>query len=213
LILIWFFFTWFFNFFVFIFILCTWKGWKWTLFSNHLVRILVLYLVLTTLQINWSPLKLVQNWGAHVLSTMSLACLPLSQNSSNKRKKKTMEKKQKTKNWVTLDPRLHFGSPNHELSLKLFFFLSRPIEFSSKMMACELNHNLIWFVLILDPCLKGLETNLKLLTNKNVQFHWTQLLKPFSKVAITKVMWNTHWRNISSIRAFPWVLSAIKKYF
>jgi hypothetical protein len=35
-----------------------------------------------------------------------------------------MKKKElKTKKWATLNPNLHFGSPNHELSLKLFFLV------------------------------------------------------------------------------------------
>jgi hypothetical protein len=33
-----------------------------------------------------------------------------------------MKKSKKTKNW-TLDPSLHFGSPNHELCFKLFFLV------------------------------------------------------------------------------------------
>jgi hypothetical protein len=34
-----------------------------------------------------------------------------------------MKKKKKTKKWTTMDLNLHFGSPNHELSLKLFFLI------------------------------------------------------------------------------------------
>jgi hypothetical protein len=50
------------------------------------------------------------------------------------------------------------------------------------MMSCKLNHNLICF----DPqsLSKSLGTDLKLLTNKNVQFHWTLLLGPSSKMAL-----------------------------
>jgi len=65
----------------------------------------------------------------------------------------------------TLDPSLHFGSPNHELSLKLFFFFWGPdqLGFPSKMMPCRLNHNLT--CLGPGPLAKGLGTNVKLLTN------------------------------------------------
>jgi hypothetical protein len=34
-----------------------------------------------------------------------------------------MKKEKKIKKWTTLDPSLHFGSPNHELSFKALFFL------------------------------------------------------------------------------------------
>jgi hypothetical protein len=37
--------------------------------------------------------------------------------------KENNEKEQKTKKWATLDPSLHFGSPNHELSFKLLFLV------------------------------------------------------------------------------------------
>jgi hypothetical protein len=88
--------------------------------------------------------------------------------------------------WATrgkeaLDPSLHFGSPNHELSFKLFFWFG-PIGVPSKMMPCRLNHNLIR--LGLGPLSKGLGTNLNLLTNRNAPFHWTLLLGPLSKVAL-----------------------------
>jgi hypothetical protein len=52
-------------------------------------------------------------------------------------------------------------------------------------MPCKLNHNLI--CLSLGPLFKGLETNLKLLTNSNAQFHWTLLFGPLSKVAFSIV--------------------------
>ncbi len=45
--------------------------------------------------------------------------------------------------WTTLNPNLHFGSPNYELSFK-FIFWSKPIGFPSKMMPCRLNYNLIY---------------------------------------------------------------------
>jgi len=64
--------------------------------------------------------------------------------------------------------------------LSLFWF--EPIGFLSKMMSCKLNHNLIY--LGHEPLSKSLGTNLKLLTNKNVRFHWTILVGPLSKVAL-----------------------------
>jgi len=39
------------------------------------------------------------------------------------RKKKPIKKDKKKKKWATLDPSLHFGSPNHELSFKLFILV------------------------------------------------------------------------------------------
>jgi hypothetical protein len=50
------------------------------------------------------------------------------------------------------------------------------------MMSCKLNHNLI--CLGFGHLSKGLGTNLKFVTNKNVQFHWPLLLGPLSKVAL-----------------------------
>jgi len=78
---------------------------------------------------------------------------------------------------------LHIGSPNHELSLKFFWWWwCGPIGFPSKMMPFKLNHNLICLGPI--PSSKGLATNLKLLTNRNVQFHQTLLLGAMSKVTL-----------------------------
>jgi hypothetical protein len=53
------------------------------------------------------------------------------------------------------------------------------------MMPCRLNHNFI--CLGPRPLSKNLGTNLKLLTNRNVQFQWTLLLEPSSKVGINMV--------------------------
>ncbi len=52
-------------------------------------------------------------------------------------------------------------------------------------MSYKLNHNLI----CLDPgsLSKDLGTNLKLLIDRNAQFHWTLLLGPFSKVALSMI--------------------------
>jgi hypothetical protein len=70
------------------------------------------------------------------------------------------------------------------------FFLSGPIGFLSKMMSCILNHNLI--CLSPGPLSKGLGTNLKLLTNRNAQFHWTLLFGPLTEVALSEMMVYLH---------------------
>jgi hypothetical protein len=70
------------------------------------------------------------------------------------------------------------------LSLKLFFW-SGLIGFPFKMMPCRQSHNLI--CLGLGPSSKDLETNLKILTNKNAQFHWNLLFGPFSKVTLLRL--------------------------
>jgi hypothetical protein len=70
--------------------------------------------------------------------------LSFSQDLTNKCKKKIVKKNKKKKKRPTLDIiSLHFGSRNHELSFKLFFFWSRPIDFPFKMMSYKLNHKLI----------------------------------------------------------------------
>ncbi len=86
------------------------------------------------------------------------------------------------KKWATFHLSLHFGSPNNVLSFKLFF-LVQTNWFPSKMMPCKLNQNLI--CLDPEPLCKGVETNLKLLTNRNAWFHWTLLLGVLSKVALS----------------------------
>jgi hypothetical protein len=68
-----------------------------------------------------------------------------------------------------LDPSFHLGSPNHELSFKLFLLGSESIDFPSKM---------VWHLpsisdsLILDPS-KGHWSNLWLSANSIALFHWT----------------------------------------
>jgi hypothetical protein len=59
------------------------------------------------------------------------------------------------------------------------FFLFGPIGFPSKMMPCKSQFDYFG----LGPSSKGLGTNLKFLTNRNAQFHWTLFLGPLSKVA------------------------------
>jgi hypothetical protein len=58
-------------------------------------------------------------------------------------------------------------------------------------MPCKLNQNLI--CLYPEPLSKGLETNLKLLMNKNARFHWTLLLGPLSKVALSLHVLSQTW--------------------
>jgi hypothetical protein len=68
---------------------------------------------------------LVQNGGADGLSTMSSihSISSIFIKFEQQRKKTTTTQKQKTKKWKTLNLSLHFGSPNHELSFKLFFWV------------------------------------------------------------------------------------------
>ncbi len=127
-----------------------------------------------------STLKLVKNGGASVLSTMS--SIHSMSTILNKGKKKTMKKNKKQKNEQpqTLAYTLVLQTMSSPISS---FFFSKPIGFPSKMMPCKLNHNLI--CLGLEFLSEGLGTNLKLLTNRNAQFHWTLLLGPLSKVALS----------------------------
>jgi hypothetical protein len=108
-----------------------------------------------------STLKLIKSAGTGVLSMSSIQRISsILTKFERQRKKKTMKK------WATLNLSLHFGSPNHELSLKLcFVFLVWTNWFPSKMMQCRLNHNLI--CLVPGPLSKlGLGTNSKLLINR-----------------------------------------------
>jgi hypothetical protein len=89
-----------------------------------------------------------------------------------KKKKKNKEKQ----NWT-----LAYTLVLQIMSYKLFF-LVRTNWFSFQNDTCKLNHNLICFGLGL--LFKSLETNLKLLTNRNAQFHWTLLLEPLFNVAL-----------------------------
>jgi len=72
------------------------------------------------------------------------------------------------------------------MSSPFSFFLVRTnwvsFQSDSKMMPCKLNNHLI--CLDPEPMSKSLATNLRLLTNKNAQFHWTLLLGPLSKVTL-----------------------------
>jgi hypothetical protein len=72
--------------------------------------------------------------------------------------------------WVGpyLDPCLHLGSSNHEF---FFFFWSKPINLTSKMVTCRISIDLPLFGLC--PSFKGHESNLWLSTNRIVLFHWS----------------------------------------
>jgi len=98
-------------------------------------------------------------------------------------RKKIMERNKKERNWQpwTLIYTLVFQTMSFPLNI---FYLFKPIGFPSKMVPCKLNHHLI----CLDPrpLFKGLGTNLKFLTNRNVRFHWTLLLRPLTKVAFKR---------------------------
>jgi len=83
-----------------------------------------------------------------------------------KGKKNCKKKKKKHEQPWTLIYTLVLQTMSFPLSS---FFWFTPIGFLSKMMPCKLNHNFI--CLGPRPLSKGLVTNLKLLTNKNVQFH------------------------------------------
>jgi hypothetical protein len=121
-----------------------------------------------------------KKWGACVLSTMSSVHSIFSILIKFKQQG-FLKIVKKSKKWTTLDLNLHFGFPNYEFSFKVFF-LSRTIGFPSKMMPCRLNYNLI--CLGLGSFSKSFGTNLKLLTNRNVRFHWTSFLGALSKVAL-----------------------------
>jgi hypothetical protein len=183
------------------------KGWKCIPFSSHLVKIH------KTNHVNFRINQ--KNGGVGVLSTMSLIhrCIFYSHKNLNNKGKRKQWKKQKTKKWATLDPRLHFGSLNHELSFKLFFWF-RPIGFPSKMMPRTLNHNLI----CVGPgsLFKGLGTNLKFLNNRTTWFHWTPLLGTLSTMAMNICQCKRwEWKNafvfcmwkiimMESFRYHPW---------
>jgi hypothetical protein len=54
----------------------------------------------------------------------SMKCLPFLHNLNVKNKwKKNLEKQWKTMEETTLNPSLHLGSPNHELSFELHFLV------------------------------------------------------------------------------------------
>ncbi len=87
---------------------------------------------------------------------------------------------------LVLDPSLHLGSPNHELSFELFVFWSIPIDFPSKMVPCRFRLDLPLFGL--EPSSKGHGFNLLLSSNRIPLFHLTSNLKQSSKVAVSLVL-------------------------
>jgi len=163
-------------------ILSTWKGWKCTPTSkNHLLNIH---------KTSHVHLKIGQKgeiWRSQECF-QSVTCLPFLKNLSNKGKKNN-EKEYKTKKWATLNLSLHLVFQTMSFFLSLFLW-SRLIDFPSKMIPCMLNHNLI--CLYLGPSSKDLRTNLKLLTNRGVWFHWILLLGPLSKVPIISLPKRMH---------------------
>jgi hypothetical protein len=66
--------------------------------------------------------------------------------------------------------------------MNAYFFGFEPIGFPSEMIPCKLNHNMI--CLGFGLLSKGLGTNSKLLTNRNVQFHWNPPIGPLSQMAL-----------------------------
>ncbi len=111
-----------------------------------------------------------------------IACIPFSQNLSNKgffiKKKPKKKTKKNEQPWLALT--LWFSKPWDALEALFVWF--GPNGFPSKTMPCKLNHNLICLGPILSS--KALATDLKLLINRNVQFHWTLLLGAMSKVTL-----------------------------
>jgi hypothetical protein len=94
----------------------------------------------------------------------SITFLPFSHISTTK----VFKNNGKSKKWRIYQPwtltyTLVFQTMSFPLSS---FFCFGPIGFPSKMMPCKLNHNFI--CLGFGPLSKGLGTNLKLLTNRNV---------------------------------------------
>ncbi len=85
-----------------------------------------------------------------------------------------------------MDPSLHLGSPNHELSFELFVFWSKPIHFPSKMVPCRFSLDLPLFGL--GPSSKGHGFNLWHSSNRIPLFHLTLNLKHSSKVALGLVL-------------------------
>jgi hypothetical protein len=105
-------------------------------------------------------LELIKNGGVGVLSTMSSIRKGIFHSHKiwtmriKKGLKKNSEENKKTKKWATLDHNLHFGSTNHELSFKMFFFGMDQLVFLPKW--CHVGQITIWFVFILNPCLNAL---------------------------------------------------------
>jgi len=128
-------------------------------------------------------LKLIQKWGSCCVFDDVLnprMRLTFSQNLSNKGLKKQWKRtNNNNKEMSNLGP--SFTTLVLRITLN-FCFWSGPIDFPFKMVPFKLNHNLI--CLCPGVLSKYLWTNLKLLTNKNTQFHWTLLLGGLYKVAL-----------------------------
>jgi hypothetical protein len=152
-----------------------------------------------------STLELVKNGWISVFSQFpqSLPCLPFSSIWIARVKKNSGKKpkKQRNEQFWTLIYTLVFQTMSSPLS---FFFLVWTNCFPYKIIPFKLNHNLICFGP--RPLFKDLKTNLKFLTNWNVQFHWTLFLGPMSKVAfnpiveLTSIDWNWTYLNSNSMQ-------------
>jgi hypothetical protein len=117
----------------------------------------------------------------------SIICLPFSYNLNNKGKRKQWKKTKKLITLETLDYTLVIQTMSSSLS---FLFWVSTNWFPSKMMTYKLNHNLMCLGHV--PLSKGLETNLKLLTNKKDQFHWT-LVSSGPKTSVVSVTYTHIW--------------------
>ncbi len=87
-------------------------------------------------------------------------------------------------NWIleldpALDSSLHLSSPNHELSLKLFFLALETIDFPSKMVPCGFSLNLPLFGV--GPSSKGSGSNLWLSAIRIIYFIGPRPLDPHLK--------------------------------
>jgi len=91
-------------------------------------------------------------------------------------------------NWILeldpfLDPSLHLGSPNHELSFELFFLGLNRLIFLPKWWPCRFSLHLPLFGL--GPSSKGHSFNLLFSANRIALLHWTLDLRSSSKVALS----------------------------
>jgi hypothetical protein len=104
-------------------------------------------------------------------STYTLVLQIMSKRKQWKRKEKQRNKQTWTSTYTLVLQIMSFF-------LSSFFWVG-PIDFPFKMIPCKLNHNLICFGL--GFLFKSLETNLKLLTNRNAQFQFPYSLNPCLK--------------------------------
>jgi hypothetical protein len=93
-------------------------------------------------------------------------------------------------NWVlelelALDPSLHLGSPNHELSFLRSFFFFGGLNWLNlaKMLPCRFSLDLP--LIGLGPSSKGHGSNFLLWANRTALFYWTLDLRRMSKAALS----------------------------